>query len=77
MLEKVFDQPLQGRNMISESSEIFTAKSSKGRCIYEDSKFGCLEIKLSFLYFGRRDVCYGLEQFTILRTKSAFIRARW
>ncbi len=61
MLAKVFGQHLQGRNMTSESSEIFTAKSSKGRCIYEDSKFGCLKIKLNFLYFGRRDVCCGIE----------------
>ena len=77
MLAKVFGQHSQGRNMKSESSEIFTAKSSKGRRIYEDSKFGCLKIKLSFLYFGRRDVCYGLEQVSKLRTKSAFMRAMW
>ena len=61
MLAKVFGQDLQGRSMTSESSEVFTAKSSKGRCIYEDSKYGCLKIKLNFLYFGRRDVCFVLE----------------
>jgi len=61
MLAKLFGKHLQGRNMTSESSEVFTAKSSKGRCIDEDSKFGCLKIKLNFLYFRRRDVRYGIE----------------
>lgn len=77
MLAIVFVEVLEGRKMTSEGSEVFTGNSSKGRYIYEDSKFGCLRIKLNFLYFGRKEVCCGIEsRFIKLRAKSAFMRVR-